>query len=561
MTTPTLPLPVSPSALLEMDDEALDDALAALSTPLAARAVALAPSLEGKTRLLWAMEDRQRREVLQSTPAPLVAALIENLEEDNRYLLGDLGVDPFRQLLALCSAEQQFYWLRTSLSFADARANALPFFCGPDELAEILLTRPAFVSHVLTLADFPVEHQRVPPELMVDPGRALLYLFGSEGLLQEFPVADESLRTILQTLLDWDIDAYVWIIRSALRRLNYEANHPEEAEVLTEEPIFLEALEEPTPPSSAPRSRAAAAAPPLELALMGQSSLLRVAEANLSEDRRQSLKWELQSLAIREAVATGGSFKRDHLEAVASSIEAYLTLGLRALSSTDPAGAASRLESTPLEFLREAGAREVERVRQVALRMAPHEPALDSRHRAIVRSFLPPRLALTDAGEPVLRLRSGADLPAEIPVGQAPELLREVSEWIDFARALKLRHVTAAFQTGQDRIALLAALAVGAALFGRVEIGLIEADDYQTFAARYLTAKKRQPSRRAWEAIRSAVESWPDAGELPAETVVRYLSLGMERVGQLAREGRLTTPALHAGGYVPRPASDEPAGD
>ena len=547
---PDLPTPPDAASLLTLDDDALDKALAQLPTPEAARVIALAPTLEGKTRLLWALDDRQRREVLELTPPALVAALVQNAEEDNRYLLGDLGVEPFRRVLDLCSPARQFYWLRTAVSFQDARANALPFFCTADELADVLLSRPTFANHVRALADYPIEEQRIPPELAMDPGRTLLAIFGEERLLDEFPVADPPLRELLQTLLSWDVESYVDVIRAALRRLDYEADHADEAGALEDEAILLDRLETPAPPPAAPLAESAAA--PLELAPIAGTSPLHALAASLPAERRQALHYELQALCVREAIAAGGSFAREDLEAIAASVQAYLTLGLRTLTGDDPGAAGELLTTTRLAFLHETGAREVERLRQVALRLAPHEAALDERHRAIVRSFLPPHLALTEAGEPVLALRRGADLPEEIAVVEAPSLLREAADWVSLARALRLRHVAAAFARVPDRTPLLAALAVGAALYGRVAIGLVEADDYALFAHRYLT-KTGRVSRRAWNRVREAVEAWAEARELPQDRVMRDLSAGMDRVAALAREGRLIAGELARAGYVPRP--------
>src|SRR5690349_6066493 len=111
---------------IEGDEEALETALSAASPAIAARAVAAAPSLQRKTALLWAMDDRQRREALELLHPALIGALVQNLEEDNRYLLGDVSLEAFRSLLRLCSPERKYYWVLTALSFTDARANALP---------------------------------------------------------------------------------------------------------------------------------------------------------------------------------------------------------------------------------------------------------------------------------------------------------------------------------------------------------------------------------------------------------------------------------------------------
>jgi DNA-binding transcriptional ArsR family regulator len=165
-------------ARVESPDE-LTELLASLPVEAAALAVRRAPELERKTEILWALEDRQRRQVLEQLPTTLIAALVQNLEDDNRYLLGDLSAERFDELLSLCSPERRYYWLSTAVSFTDARANVLPLLQDPKELAEALLTRPEFEVHVRAVADHPIERERVPPDLMDDPLAALVELVGA----------------------------------------------------------------------------------------------------------------------------------------------------------------------------------------------------------------------------------------------------------------------------------------------------------------------------------------------------------------------------------------------
>src|SRR5687768_6460950 len=138
-------------ALLSLEEEeALESALAAADPLVAGQAVCAAPTLERKTTLLWAMEDRQRRQALEMVPPALIGALVQNLADDNRYLLGDLSLERFRDLLRLCSPERQFYWVNTALSFRDARANLLPLLLTTTELVDIFLTRADFEDHLRT---------------------------------------------------------------------------------------------------------------------------------------------------------------------------------------------------------------------------------------------------------------------------------------------------------------------------------------------------------------------------------------------------------------------------
>jgi hypothetical protein len=302
------------------EEEALENALAAADPVAAAQAVGAAPTLEKNTTLVWAMDDRQRREALEMVPPALIGALVQNLEEDNRYLLGDLSFEQFRALLRLCSPERKFYWISTALSFTDARANALPLLLTTAELVEILHTRPDFEDHLRALADYPLEDARLPAELMQDPAQTLIDLFGANNLLRNFPVADAQLEQLLQTLLDYDPDRYVDLIREGLRSSDYIENHPLEWDALTEDPVLLRAAAVVEPAElegeveELPAEGAAVLeAPPLALVPVGAPPLIRLA-AVLPPALQARVSEELQHLYIRQAVAEGGSFLRSDLE-------------------------------------------------------------------------------------------------------------------------------------------------------------------------------------------------------------------------------------------------------
>jgi hypothetical protein len=480
--------------LLSLEDpDALEAALAAAEPGLAARAVNVAPTLEQKTTLLWAMDDRQRREALEWVPPALVGALVQNLEDDNRYLLGDISLEQFRALLDLCSPERKYYWIVTALSFTDARANALPLLLTTRELAEIFLTRAEFEEHVRALGDFPLEDMRLPPEAMVDPAQALLDLFGPEKLLVQFPVPEPTLAHVLQTILDYDPDRYVDLVREGLRGLDYAENHPHEWEALTEDPILLEALEA---PDTEPAEEALPAdGPPLALVPIGAPPLARLAAA-LPPARREQVGRELQYLYVRQAVAEGGSFARQDLERVARSVEAYLLLGLQAESGEDPAREAAVLGSRPLNKISQSGARVVERLRQVALRLAPLEKVLSAEQRALVRSLSRPRLTIGADGSPRIQLLPAGTLPEEADVPTATAMLHEIGAWTAAARALGLARVEKALAEGATVDGLLEELALAAALYGRVELGLAAAKD-----------RERAPSGPT-PVFTQAVEAW-----------------------------------------------------
>jgi hypothetical protein len=514
------------------EEEALEEALAEASPVVAARAVAVAADLERKTELLWAMEDRQRREVLDRVPPALIGALVQNLEEDNRYLLGDVSFEQYRGLLALCSPERKYYWLNTALSFTDVRANALPLLMPTRELTEILLTRAEFEAHIRLIGDFPIEHQRIPGDLMLDPAQTIVDLFGPENMLREFPLKDDGLAKFVQHLLDHDPDRYVDIIREALRQLDYSENHPLEFGALVEDPILLSEINRPEPleaadwealpPDSQPEIE------PLALLPVGAPPLARVL-ATLPAGQRERLASELQQAYVRQAIAEGGSFLLPDLRRVARSVEAYLLLGLRAESGGRPELETAVLERRPLNKVLQSGARILEALRQVALRVQPLARVLDPAARAVVESVVRPRLTVSPAGEPLLRLLPAPGIPEEGDLETVAGLLRRVAVWTDLARALGLDRTEAALKEAGTVQKLQEELALGAVLFARVEPGLTEPADGRRFLARYQDGETGLRSE-AETGLRRAVEALAAGGGLDAAAVGDLLLEALRRI-------------------------------
>lgn len=536
--TPTPAAQQAVQHLLSLEDEeALERALAAAEPGLAARAVGAAPSLERKTTLLWAMEDRQRREVLELLPAPLIGALIQNLEEDNRYLLGDLSLEQFRALLSLCSPERKFYWITTALSFTDARANALPLLLPTRELVEILLTRAEFEAQIQAMADFPIEDQRLPPDLLADPAQALIDLFGPENLLRQFPVAEPTLAQFLQTVLDYDPDRYADLIREGLRGLDYQENHPDEWETLTEEPVLLESVEpvEELPEDALPPEEfpALPEGPPLALVPVTASPLTRLA-STLSPALQQHLNEELQDLYIRQAIAEGGSFLLSDLEQVARSVEAYLLLGLQAESGGRAEREPAVLAARPLHKVSQSGARVVERVRQIALRLLPLREVLSGEQRALVRSIVRPRMTLGEDGRPRLFLLPGGNLPEEAELPAVAALLQEVVIWSEIARVVGLERVKAVLEGGATVERVLEELALAAVLYARVELGLVEAADLERFGRRYQPAGETEPAPAAVESLRRALEAWTSRTGLDLRGTLPLFEAALRRLTERA---------------------------
>jgi hypothetical protein len=518
----------------ELEGSALEAALATRDPAAVAGLVALAPTLERKTELLWALDDQPRRAVLRRLPPALIGALIQNLEDDNRYLLGDLSIEQFTALLALCSPERQYYWVTTGLSFTDARANALPLLLPTAQLAEILLTRAEFETHLRQLAEYPLENQRLPPDMLANPAQALVDLFGAEGLLRQFPVADAGLAHFLQTVLDFDADRYVDLIRAAFRRIDYQEARPDEWLDLAEAPILLDHLEAPVAGEAAPAVEGEADPPEVAAIVpVAGSPLARVA-AGLAPAQRRRVEAELQELFVRQAIAEGGSFLMSDLLRTARGVQAYLLLGLRAEAGSGSEAAV--LAARPLHKIAQNGARVVEALRQVALRLQPVSRVLDASQQAVLTSIIRPRLTLSAAGEPRLLLLPGAGLPDDLSLPEAGDRARGIAAWVDTARALGLDRTEQALKgliaglgpgrAGRAAAVLAEELALGAVLFGKVSLGLTEPRDRERFAREY--ADEAGPTPAARKALRRAVEEWAAGRGLPPETALGVLEPALD---------------------------------
>src|SRR5205807_5274072 len=98
-------------ALLSLEEtEALRAAVNALEPEEAALAIGQAPSLEEKSRLVWALAPDRRAEVLDRLHPGFVGALIQNREAENKALLGALSRGPFTRLPRCCSPDRAYKW-------------------------------------------------------------------------------------------------------------------------------------------------------------------------------------------------------------------------------------------------------------------------------------------------------------------------------------------------------------------------------------------------------------------------------------------------------------------
>jgi hypothetical protein len=595
--------------LLSLQDaEALRAAMNALAPTDAARAVGQAPSLEEKSRLVWALAPHLRREVLDHLHPGFVAALIQNREEENKRLLSSLSREQFTRLLRFCSPEQAYYWLSLAVSFDEARANMLPLLIPVDDLATALLTEPEFRSHcdaiggadmddvasrlpdlaaaedayaVLTWPDgreeeyplrdgnldelredlegfedavsvtirmlgadgryhecalpmggagaWSLENLRADLSEFKDMVLALLAVFGPDRILKEYPVRTPRLRRLLQTILDHDPEHYAALIHAAIEVSDYRDGHPEEPEVVSDDPVLLKELLTPeeeraraglTPSNGTPGDethRRVAPSPPRpvvpQLPVQRSGELMRAAMGTLPAPRRAELSEEMQLLFLQEAAYAGGSFAQADLESAAGRVQTYVQMGLSGLAGGDAEAAAKLLADQRLRTLMESGARHVERMRQVALRLLPWREVLDPNQVRLLESLIRPRVGVDAAGQgqPVLFLRP---LPKSretgtLPLEAVPGQLEAIGAWVTLVRAVGKEHVACHLpnRTAADVARLLV---VAALLYRRweadldPETGCFTPAAYQALAeaTRDLALRKKLTPRATEEIVR-----------------------------------------------------------
>ena len=516
--------------LLEMDDEALVAAINRLSPTEAARILDAAPSLKDKTRLLWALERPKRAEVLDRIPPQTFAALVQNEEERNRYLLGCVSLAGFRKVLDLCSPAQKYYWLSLANSFSDEAANLLILAIPIRDLAEMLMTVKDFREHLDELVDY-------------EPA----------GFSDPLPVTDPDLHAILRTFIELEEESYKDLIKCALEIRTYEREHPEEAE-LRFEPIVLRNLETiPLPPLRRPLPTAPASQAPEELpaappaprtAKMPEKVSWARSIASVGEERRKQLRKEFVRLIQQEIEGLGGSYAEADVRRAMGRAQFYVQTGLAQLSSDDPEKALEIVQHRSAEEVAQAGMAVAEGFRQTAVRLLVFKDLLDEAQIALLHSLCHPDVGMDEeSGEiPVFYIRKPEtdEFLGAVPLREVPEALSDVADWIALARRLKRSQVKAAVKSkygGADAAA--ASLVVSLLMFRRWEVGLPELRDLEDFKSRYFdqTMGRVRPELRD-ELVKMARE-WAGSD---AERVEYILMRALDKLEGFLFETEMLTP-------------------
>lgn len=536
-------------ALLALQEtRALRAAINAMEIEEAALAVSRAPTIADKSRLVWALNEERRAEVLDQLHPGFVGALIQNDERENRALLGDLSREQFCRLLRYCSPERAYYWIALAVSFEDARANMLPMLLPLPDLATALLTVPDFEHHCHAIGDYDAENLRLDLEDFKDIAFAIVTVFGADRMLAEFPIRSAQLRRILQTILDFNPELYAALIHAALEVTDYRDNHPEEREVVGEDPILLNDLltveqeraragltPEAPPEKLAGRPGAAGIDGVPNLPARLSAELMRAAVATLPAVRQAELSQEMQYLFLQEAAYAGGSFAQEDLEQVAGRVQSYVQLGLAGLSEGDPEQAARLLSEQRLRTLMESGARQVERLRQVALRLQPWHEVLDQRQVLLLASLERPDLVAGEDGRPLLRIRRGKHKAAvaAVELETVHAELETVSTWITLVRAVGKAKIVPRMARYPSTASLTRSLTVAAVLYRFWDPLLVDAADLERFCATYRDPATGRPNEVAYRALAEAIRALATERKLEPAAVTdlaRVLARAMDEL-------------------------------
>jgi hypothetical protein len=553
-------------ALLALDDsQALAAAVNAMELEDATLAVGSASSMEDRSRLLWALTPERRTEVLDRLHPGLVGALVQNREEENKRLLGDLSREQFTRLLRYCNPSGAYYWLTLATSIEDARANLLPLLVPLRELSTALLTMPEFEDHCQRIGDFNVEDLRLDLTGFKDLAWAIVAAFGADGMLQQFPIRDPRLHRLLLTILEHDPEHYAALIHESLQLSKYGGDHEDEPEMLQEDPILLDdlltveeeraraGLAPPERPAERPKPADAHAIP--SLPARQSAELLRAAASSLPAQRQSELSQELQLLFLQEAAYAGGSFLQADLEKAAGRVQSYVQLGLAGLSEGDAEQAAQLLGEQRLRTLMESGARQVERLRQVALRLLPWHEVLDKRQLRLLQSLEHPDMGVEpETNRPVLRLpaaKRGA-APEAMDLEAVRTELEGVADWISLVRAVGKARIARRMESKEVTAPeLTRSLAVAAILYRHWDSALVEATDLDRFRQTYWDPDAARFNPTAFRALAEALRTLAAERNLNAadlQGTARLLARAMDELSAgSGDDGRETEGASSSG--------------
>lgn len=529
-----------------MDDDELAAAVNRLTPAQAARVLEAAPTLQDKTRLLWAMDRPKRADVLDRVPAGVFAALVQNMEDRNRYLLGCISIQGFRQVLDLCSPAQKYYWVALANSFSDEAANLLLLSIPIRDLAEMLMTVKDFRDHLDALVDYE-----------------------AQGLSEPLPVTDPTLKRVLETFIALEEESFTDLIKCALEIRTYEMEHPEEAEIRFEPIVLRELGSIPLPPLRKPIPTALAlssnpegsALPATTTAHLPQRVSWTGSLARLDEGRRAQVQKEFLQIVRQEIEGLGGSFAEADIQRAMSRARFYVQAGLAHLSSDDQEKAVQVLETAGAVEVSRAGMAVVEGFRQVAVRLLAFRSLLDRKQVNVLESLCRPDVGVDETtGEvPVVYVHEGGTgrVVGTMLLANLPEALSDIADWVAVARRLDRQQVETAVGSehgGADAVG--AALVVALTMYGRWDLELVDLGDVLEFRARHFDATMGRVCSEVRESLLKAAREW---GGEDSERVEYVLMRAVDRLeGFLFETGEVTVKSCRGRVWISQHAKRKP---
>lgn len=521
--------------------EDLQEALKALDPERAAQVVLHAPSLEAKTRLLWAMEQAQRAEVMDHLSPILIAALVQNLEIPNVGLLGNLSRQTYLELLNLCSPSQQFYWLFLACQSQDPSAQMLPLFLEAETLARILLTSAEFRELLPKLTQIgPRDIQLTTADPHLQEELKVRRHLHQQEVIQA--MEDSPLKEILHHLVELDSELLDEAIHQASLLLDYERSHPEEQR-LKAEPILLpeeslkKLLEPPVgvalPQHSTggeaggeeiPASPAWAPLPilaPREVA--ENKGLLQQAFSGLPEERLPEIQRQLGDLFEREIIDMGGSFHVQDMEIAINRVRFYLHAGLLHLSKGHLERVSSLLHHISLEQVYEAGNQVVELLRQQALRLLVYQDRLDLYQQEVLKALLKPDIGVEyPAGRFVIFLKGHTTRRRVLGLSLTTiqEMIHHTACWLALVRHLSEGPLKDALRRARERgyPVVLRHLLLSGLFYHQWTLDLLQLEDMEALLRRYYLPEERIFKPEVKAALVEFAQGVADFRRLPTAT-------------------------------------------
>jgi len=502
-----------------------------------------APTLAEKSRLLWEMPADARHQTLGALPAPVVAAIIEGDPEQNTALIANLPAAKYRQVINLGTPAQGRAWLEKAVGSGTLAGSILPSLMTGSDLADMLVTDPGVRRALPRLLNFERAerwrqllttnewHKNIDELLMAD----------TDELLNRVSIRNQSVKAVLQSLLDYVPELYLEVMNLARDRAARMDEHESELEDMTSMPFGLPSLLNPQVAAGAGVRNADLPVSPLaDLIPEGGDPVFALATAGLSAARKAVLEEQLKTLLRDEIVATA-AFATADMQRAAGRVLFYLRAGLESFGPT-LGDATQALETKQLSDISAIGTRLAESYRQKALSYAGMRDWLDAKQKQLLEALRLPEAGVDpETREPVLYLaarpkQDRADW-TPTPLPEIQTRLADIGAWGPLARAafgtaerMHLIYGTNRTRTWDEAVRRTV---LALTLYRRWEPELIRPiEDYAAFRRQYGVGKKTGLDE-ARQIILDALDATPTAAWKPSDAKTRARELLLRAVGEI----------------------------